>query len=179
LSGIPLPLFFVSPNQINAQAPADASIGTRQLVVRNGASASPAVAIPLRRAAPGIFTLNSSGSGAGAITHAATGAQVSAASPAIPGQFVSVFATGLGTVTPGVSSGQPAPSSPVARTTLPVAASVRGQPALVDFSGLAPGFAGLYQVNVLVPEIGPGTADVVLSVDGVSSNTVTMPVGSR
>jgi adhesin/invasin len=78
-----------------------------------------------------------------------------------------------------VTSGQPAPSAPVARTTLPVAATLRGAPAIVDFSGLAPGFAGLYQVNLLVPEIAAGTAEVVLSVDGVSSNAVTMEVGAR
>lgn len=179
LNGVPLSLFFVSPNQINAQAPADASTGTQQMVVRSGGGASPAIPVALRRAAPGIFTINSSGSGPGAITHAITGAPVSPASPAVPGEFVSVFATGLGTVVPAVSSGQPAPSSPVARTTLPVAATVGGRPASVGFAGLAPGFAGLYQVNLQVPELSAGTAEVVLSVDGVSSNAVTMEVSSR
>jgi uncharacterized protein (TIGR03437 family) len=46
----------------------------------------------------------------------------------------------------------------------------------VNFAGLAPGFAGLYQVNAQVPSGIHGTADVVLTVNGVPSNTVTLDV---
>lgn len=179
IDGVAAPLYFVSPSQINAQAPAELSPGNRSVVVRNGSSVSPAVSVSLLRASPGIFSRDSSGAGAGAILDAGTGAPVSAVQPALPGQFVSVFATGLGAVSPLVASGQPAPAAPVSRTTLAVSATVRGVPAIVDFAGLAPGFAGLYQVNVLVPELAPGLAEIILTVDGRASNTVTMEIGSR
>jgi uncharacterized protein (TIGR03437 family) len=179
LNGAPLSLFYVSPSQINALAPADQSPATRVLVVRSGTGASPTITVPFRRAAPGIFSLDSSGRGPGAILHAGTSINVTATSPAVPGEYVSIFATGLGAVSPAASIGQPAPSTPASRTTLAVSASIRGIPAVVDFAGLAPGYAGLYQVNMLVPEVAAGTAEVLLSVDGVSSNAVSMEVGAR
>jgi uncharacterized protein (TIGR03437 family) len=178
-NGNALPLFFVSPGQINAQAPASPGSASSQLLVRNGTGVSPAITMNPQNAAPGIFSLNSSGSGPGAITHADTGLLVSDTLPAMPGEFVSVFATGLGTVLPAVASGVAAPGSPVSSTVLAVSATVAGIPSPVDFAGLAPGFAGLYQVNLQVPSVAAGTAEVRLSVDGVSSNTVTMEIGGR
>ena len=179
IDGLAVPLFYVSPTQINAQSPTDLAASLHSLVVRNDGIASPAITVNARQASPGIFSLNSSGIGTGAITHAGTATLVSSEQPAVPGQYVSVFATGLGATTPRVTSGQPAPTSPLSRTALAVTATVRGIPAVVDFAGLAPGFAGLYQVNLQVPEILPGPADVILTTGGVASNTVTMEVGSR
>ena len=87
-----------------------------------------------------------------------------------------IFATGLGNVMPSVPSGQPAPFFTLSRTTSLVEVTMNGVPADVDFAGLAPGWAGLYQVNARVPEGIAGTVGVVLVADGVVSNTVTMEV---
>ena len=146
------------------------------LLVRNGASASAPVTIFLRPAGPGIFTRDSTGSGPGAITHASNQLPVSADLPASPGEFVQIFATGLGRVSPAVSSGRPAPSQPLSRTLSPVSVTINGAPLPAAFSGLAPGLVGVYQVNVQVPEGIRGTVAIVLTVDGVSSNVVTMEV---
>jgi uncharacterized protein (TIGR03437 family) len=55
--------------------------------------------------------------------------------------------------------------------------TIGGVTANVSFSGLAPGFVGLYQVNALVPDIGAGSAvPVAISIGGVTSNTVTIVV---
>jgi uncharacterized protein (TIGR03437 family) len=96
--------------------------------------------------------------------------------PASPGEIVSIYCTGLGAVNPPVEVGMAPPSpSPVAV----VAPEVRigGQPAQVSFAGLAPGFAGLFQINAEIP---PGTSagaqDVVVSSGGMNSNTVTVAV---
>jgi adhesin/invasin len=57
------------------------------------------------------------------------------------------------------------------------AISIGGQPAIVSFSGLAPGFADLYQVNAVVPSgIGTGSQPVTCSIGGVSCQTVTLYV---
>ena len=98
--------------------------------------------------------------------------------PAAAGEVVQVFATGLGATEPAVPSGQAPPSGTLARVTATVTATVGGQPATVQFAGLAPGFVGLYQVNVQIPAgVTPGSAvPVVLLQNGVPSNTVSLAI---
>jgi uncharacterized protein (TIGR03437 family) len=178
IQGIPAPLFYVSPTQINAQVPVDLPHGTVSLRVRNEVSLSQPVEIFLQPAGPGIFSWNSSGGGPGAITSATTQLPINEQNPSRPGEFVQIFATGLGPVTPAIPSGYPALSQPLSETGLPVTATVSGVPATVVFAGLAPGFSGLYQVNVQVPEVPLGAAEVILRVSSTSSNAVTMAVGA-
>src|SRR5262249_53816495 len=99
--------------------------------------------------------------------------------PALPGGLLQVFVTGLGKATPngdpagrGLPSGSVAPGSgnPLYRTVLTPAVAIGGVPAEVQFSGLAPGFAGLYQVNVRVPYGAPAGDEVPIK--------ITMPDGS-
>ncbi len=71
--------------------------------------------------------------------------------PAQRGQVVQLFGSGLGPVNNQPASGDPPPSSPLATTKTPVRVTIGGQDATVSFNGLAPGFAGLYQVNAVVP----------------------------
>ena len=98
--------------------------------------------------------------------------------PAQRGEFVSLFCTGLGPVQPEVKSGEVAPSTPpLAETLSPTLVNISDIPALVTFSGLAPGFVGLYQVNVQVPMGVPsGVQEVEIIINGVPGNTVTIAV---
>jgi uncharacterized protein (TIGR03437 family) len=89
---------------------------------------------------------------------------------------------GLGAVTNQPANGAASPSSQLAYTKTPTQVTVGGVtvPATdVVFSGLAPGFVGLYQVDALVPaSVAPGSAvPVVISVGQATSNTVTIAVG--
>ncbi len=174
----PAPLFFVAGGQINAQVPFDLPPGTASVQVRRGERISAAQSVKVAAVSPGIFSLNQQGTGAGAILHAENFQLVSESAPAQPGEFLIIFGTGLGAVQPSVASGQPAPGSPPLATTVstPVV-NIGGIPASVAFSGLAPGFIGLYQVNVQVPMGVPsGTQPVQIIMNGVPSNTVTAAV---
>ncbi|MCH7977835.1 MAG: S8 family serine peptidase [Acidobacteria bacterium] len=173
------PLLFVSPNQINAQVPVElAGRTSAQLVVEiNGLSSVPEFVL-LSPAAPGIFTLDQSGGGRGAILHASDASLVTPAQPARPGEFLELFATGLGTTSPPVDTGIPASSNPLSRTQTTPFVTIGGISAPVTFSGLAPTFVGLYQVNIQVPfGVSAGEHDLVLSSNGVNSNPVTIAIG--
>jgi uncharacterized protein (TIGR03437 family) len=93
-----------------------------------------------------------------------------------------MYCTGLGAVTPAVTEGTAAPvamtpSTPLVYLTSTSAAVPTNYTAVatVSYSGLAPGFAGLYQVNFQVPlTVAIGTISVSMSMNGVTSNTVTM-----
>ena len=172
VNGVPAPLFFVSPGQVNLQVPYDIQGPMAEVTLRNeGGEAS--VRIPLAAASPGIFQSGAEGT----IFHS-DGRRITESAPAQLGELLVLFAGGLGAVEPPVSNGFPAPSSPLARTTnLPVV-TVGGVQAEVFFSGLAPGWIGLYQINFLVlarPSGSvPGVVPVVVDVAGETSNSVTI-----
>jgi uncharacterized protein (TIGR03437 family) len=106
--------------------------------------------------------------------------------PASPGDVVQIYATGLGRATPNgnpaastLRTGDVAPAnaSVLYRTLETPEVTIGGVPAVVDFSGMAPGFAGLYQVNVKVPDDAPGGDDVPLKITiGGASDTATIAI---
>jgi uncharacterized protein (TIGR03437 family) len=176
IGGINAPLFYSSAAQINAQIPYNLPVNSRPQVIvsQNGAPTVPEP-IVVAAAAPGIFAINQQGTGQGAILNAQN-VLVNASEPAAAGDVVQVFATGLGATNPAVATGAAAPASPpLANVVAAVTATVGGQPAAVQFAGLAPNFVGLYQVNVQIPSGLPsGPAPLVLTVGGTVSNTVTL-----
>ena len=135
-------------------------------------------------AEPGVVTLNQSGSGPGAILEQKADGSVtlnSAANPASPGDALMIYCTGLGTVSPAVAAGSAAPLSSLVYTDGKTSATVGGVNAQVLFSGLAPGWMGLYQVNVLVPGgITPASSvPVVLTTGGSASAPVMVAVRAQ
>ena len=95
-----------------------------------------------------------------------------------PGEFVTIFCTGLGAVNDPPGTGKPASSNPLSKTAITPEVTIGGVAATVTFSGLAPGFVGEYQVDVQIPQGAPsGSAvPVTLSINGVQSNTVSIAV---
>jgi uncharacterized protein (TIGR03437 family) len=177
IGGIYAPLLYLSSGQINCQVPFElAGTTSAQVTVTNGTATSSPSTVTLAASAPGIFV----GSGTqGAVLNQDYSAN-SAANPAARGAVVQIFATGQGLVTNQPLDGVGAPSSPVATTpaTTPVVVIIGGYVATVQFSGLAPGFVGLWQVNATVPStVTPGGAVTLqIIINGQSSNTVTIGV---
>ncbi len=170
------PLFFVSPTQIVAQVPFDLPVGPAGVQVRRGGLPSPPQMVRVAAVSPGIFALSGQGAGAGAILHAADFSLVSDEAPARPGEFVAIYCTGLGALQTPVTTGE-VPPVPPPRSLATPEVYIADRPAVVSFSGLAPGLVGVYQVNVQVPTQTPaGTHFVQMLVNGVFSNSVTMAV---
>jgi uncharacterized protein (TIGR03437 family) len=97
--------------------------------------------------------------------------------PAVVGEILAIYCTGLGAIQ-GVSYGDGEPSSGAVNTVTPAQVTIGGIAATVSYTGLAPGFVGLYQVNAQVPAgVASGNAvSVVVSANGVTSNMVTIAI---
>ena len=187
LNGILAPLIFVSPNQINFQTPWELQADTKAtVVVRNNGDESLPAKVFIAPFNPGIFTTTQTGSGQAAVLIANT-AILAAPEGSIPGAatrpvkvggFISIFAAGLGAVDNRPPSGDASGASPLARTKTNPVITIGGVEAGLVFSGLAPGFVGLYQVNA---EVAAGTptgdaVELVLSSGLAPSNAVTIAV---
>ena len=185
LNGIPAPLIFVHPLQINFQTPWELQADTKAtVVVRNNGDESLPAKVFIAPFNPGIFAINQMGFGqasvliAGTASLAAPAGTSQGARPVKIGEFISIFATGLGAVDNRPPTGAVTPRSPLARTKTTPVVTIGGVDALVSFSGLAPDFVGLYQVNAEVAE-GTPTGDAVellLTAGEVPSNQVTIAV---
>ncbi|MEO8658854.1 MAG: hypothetical protein ABI693_10300, partial [Bryobacteraceae bacterium] len=151
VNGTAAALYLVSPTQINAvipySAPSDGSL--MEIKVANIPNSTFVYSGPTD---PGVFTYPTPGGiGVGAMIHNADGSVVTEANPVIAGEAIQIYCSGLGPVSPAVTTGAAAPTGTLSYTDNSVGVYIDGVSANVLFSGLAPGFAGLYQVNVTIP----------------------------
>jgi uncharacterized protein (TIGR03437 family) len=153
--------------QLQIQTPYEiAGKETVQIIVNNGRTASSPVSVPVRASTPSIVTLD----GIFASAVRTDGTPITPLNPVTAGETLSFYCRGLGAVDPPVTSGAQSPAEPISQTTAIPEISIGGQTASVSFSGLAPGFIGLYRVEVVVPGgLTAGVADVILTINSVSS----------
>jgi len=177
LSGAQLPLLYVSDSQVNVLVPYNLAVNApHQLVVQRGNAISVPVPTSITNSQPAILATNSAGSGQGVIFKISpdgiSQTLADSNSPATAGSTLVIYCVGLGAVTPAVKGGDPSPSSPLASVPVPVTVTIGGQTANSFFAGLTPGFAGLYQINVVVPPGIPAgnQVPVTISVAGKSSS---------
>jgi uncharacterized protein (TIGR03437 family) len=160
--GVPAPLIYAQANQTGTVVPYGVAVRAATLIeVEHRGKKTAAVRVPVAAAAPGIFALDASGRGQGAILNQDYTVN-SPANPAPKGSIVMVFATGEGQTEPGGTDGKPA-AEPLPRPVLPVSARVGGVDAQVTYAGGAPGLvAGALQVNVRIPDAVASGAGVPL-----------------
>lgn len=169
VNGIPAALLFVSPTRINLQIPFETTGEAAEIIVTTPAGTG-AATVDVNQAHPGIFFDPTTG--LGALVNIETGV-ILREQPLPAGATAAVFSAGLGGVEPTVGTGQPAPFNPRAETVLTVEAEIDGRSANVLFSGLAPGFSGLYQVNIELPtDLAPGRYTLIIRIAGLTSNEV-------
>ena len=176
LNNVALPLLLTSPTQINAQIPPNTAAGTYPLVVRSIANLAESTSenVTVAKYAPAVFV---DSTGQLALFHA-NGQYVNKNNPATRDEPLTMYATGLGVTTGGaVTAGNVSPTSPLA-VSAPVLVYF-GNPGysqagvIVDWSGLAPGFIGVFQLNLRIPgtHLDGNALPVTLTIGGISSPT--------
>jgi uncharacterized protein (TIGR03437 family) len=181
IGGVVAPLHFASDGQVNAVLPYRIPDSTTlQMIVRRGNVLSVPESVLIGATQPAVFTIDGSGTGQGHI-YGATAAGVLLADNAHPlkgGDTIVVLATGLGLVNPPVEEGKAAPSDPLSVAVKPIEVTIQGKKAQVVFAGLAPGFAGVFQVNAIVPaDLAADPAAVLIVIaDGQPSPPTTLAV---
>jgi uncharacterized protein (TIGR03437 family) len=161
-----VPLIYASPAQINFQVPRQSAAGQAVVEVRVGGQRVARGSLTVIPTAPGLFgVLNQDGS------------LNSPSAPARRGQVIQIYATGQGEVRPAVDDGAAAPGQPLAVAPEPPNVYLQGRLVPVLFSGLAPGFAGVWQINAVVPQDAPADPRVPLVVvQGLVSNTLPVSI---
>jgi len=161
------PLLFVSPNQINAQVPFEVTEGSVTAVLQLDGMPPVSFGFPIAAVAPAVFANIQKHS---SVTNA-DGTPNAPDNPASVGSIVTVYLTGQGAVAPPVSTGEPAPRGTSPQAIYPVTATVGHYAATITFAGLSADSAGLFQIDLIVPATGTGSQPLVVTVNGVSSNT--------
>ncbi len=167
------PIYFVSPLQVNFQVPFETEPGLATVsITANGLPTSIAW-VQVAAAAPGILIYGNNRAVAQNSLDSSLNTQ---ANPAAGGTFLTVYLTGIGTLDHPVPNGQAAPPTPLSRASSPYSAAVGNQLANVTFLGLTPGFVGLAQANIQVPNLAPGDYPVTIRVGGQSSNAALVSI---
>jgi len=193
VNGSAVPLLSVSPSEIQAQLPYGIDDSSASLYIRTerpdgSVAVSDSVAVGLASATPGLFAFTGGAEPRiGILVHSAAGdsgagAPVTAESPAAPGEVLTIWATGLGTVSdPETTAVEGVPfAGREAPVVVPVTASLNGRSAQVVSATLTQGAIGIYEVRILLPADlqTDSKAQLYISQSGIRSNTVSLPVES-
>jgi minor extracellular serine protease Vpr len=179
VNGVPAPIYSIAfadrQDQISFQVPYATATGPGavEIEVFDGDIQTADIFTDSFVQDPGIFVYNNHA----LAVHPSDGALVTPDDPAFPGEVLILYATGLGPLSIPLADGYPAPSSPLAYTIEPFQVIVEGESSEVLFSGLAPGFDGVYQINFRVPRDAPsGALDIFIQSPYATSRTVALPV---
>ena len=182
INGQPAFVEYVSPGQVDVQVPSNVANGIQLLTVSAGGLTSPSYQVVVNDVEPGFdapasFNINGTqyvvalfGDGVTYVlpTSAITGV---ASRPAKPGDTITLYGVGFGAVTPNTPAGQIAQG--LTNLASDFSISIGGMPATVLYSGLAPQYVGLYQFDVVVPQVPAGNVPLTFTLGG-NSGTQTL-----
>jgi uncharacterized protein (TIGR03437 family) len=152
INGILVPMIMASPTQINGQIPVNV-VGPAQMVLRTPAGVSNVFNFEVKPTAPSVFQVPVEGiTGKVATVVRWTNGLISTlANPLHADDWVTIYVTGLGAVTPQVDSGKAGAMDPVSLVLLPPRVTLGGVPLEIGYAGLAPEQVGVYQINAKIP----------------------------
>ena len=161
IGGLPAFIDFVSPNQVNAQVPSGVATGPQAVVVTAAGGASSSYFVTVNATEPGLLAPAAFHLGAGqyavalasnGITYILPPGTTNAVPTAVchPGDTILLYGIGFGPVSPNINAGVIVGQ---ANSLSGFTATIGGQPATIQFAGLVADFLGLYQFNVVVPNV--------------------------
>jgi uncharacterized protein (TIGR03437 family) len=181
INGDLVPMIFVSPGQINGQIPFDVQ-GDATMILNTPAGVSNSFLFNVPAEAPSVFEITVQGwSSAMPTVIRQVGDQwltVTPTDPIHPNDQLAIFVTGLGAVSPRVTSGYPGLANPLSEALFPPVVTLGNTALFVSYAGLAPGEVGVYQINAQVPFHGiPTGTNIPLTItQGTQSTTVSVRV---
>ena len=175
VNGIPAPLSFVSPAQINAQIPFEIPPGNASLTVSVGGIPLAPSPLMIQPAAPGVFL---SGPGR-ALALNQDGTINGPEQPAPAGTELTAFLTGQGALTQTIPSGAAALADPPIEPVSAISGSLGGQPVDVLSARMAPGMVGVLLIEIRVPALAPGDYAFQAGVGNAVSNPGLITVGGN
>jgi uncharacterized protein (TIGR03437 family) len=165
VNGQAAPIFYAGAEQLNVEVPYQVAAGSNATIVvtNSGGVVSAPVTVSVASSAPGLFT--------SAVDFTTGGNLNSVSAPARPGDWLILYAVGLGTLSNPIATGATA-SGPDA-TAAPVTVNLGGQTLSPGYAGASPGFIGLDQINVQLPtSVAAGTTNLTVSVNGQPSQSI-------
>jgi len=151
VNGSPIPMTLVSGKQITAQLPYSLG-GSATLVLHTPGGSTPSVNLNIQENAPAVFRSGTAGplTGIPTVMRNSNHQLVTLSNPIHSKDTITIYATGLGTVTPTVAVGAAGPSKPLALATIPPTVTLGGVGLNVEYAGLAPGMVGVDEIEVKV-----------------------------
>jgi uncharacterized protein (TIGR03437 family) len=179
VNGQPAYVYYISPSQININTPEDSAVGPVAIQVRTPLGLSNSVSVNRSRISPTLQTVPQFLIGGKQYVVALTPdfsryigregmIQGVNFGPAKPGDTVSIYALGCGPTSPPTQAGVIAAQG--SALSLPYQIKIGGVPATVTFGGIVGASIGLYQFNVVIPQVSAGDQSIELTFDGVSNN---------
>jgi uncharacterized protein (TIGR03437 family) len=178
VNGSPVPLLFVSSQQINAQLPYNVA-GSSTLTIYTHGGISNNYFFTAQPTAPSVFMSASAGpeTGLAAIVRTANNQLITPTNPINPKDTIVIFLTGMGMTTPQVTAGLPAPQSPLAAANVAPIVTLGGTPLTISYAGLSPDEVGVYQINATVPAGVPQGLNIPLTINqGGAATTINVRV---
>jgi len=173
VNGQSAPLLYLTPTQVNFQVPWETGLGTASVTVSVNGGASNSITVSVLGAAPGLFSTSSGH----AVVQNSDFTLNDPGNPAKTGSTIIAYLSGSGPVDTPVADGAATPIGPLVSATSQSNATIGSSPAQVAFAGLAPGFVGLVQVNIVVPaDLQTGDYPLAITIGNETSNTAIVTV---
>jgi uncharacterized protein (TIGR03437 family) len=174
LAGVLCPLYYVSPTQINFIVPSQTSLGSYPLIVTANSQKVGPLNVTVTGEAPGIYQYGANRAVAQNFND--NYSLNSPSAPAAAGSTLIVYVNGIGQVTTPPADGAETPFSPLSHALYNHSATIGGINADILFLGLTPGWVGLAQANITVPDLPSGDYPLVLTISGVDSTSALVSV---
>jgi uncharacterized protein (TIGR03437 family) len=172
VNGVPTPMMFVSPGQLNAQIPYSVD-GNATIVLRTPGGVSDNYNVQIRQTAPTVFrsAVPGSNSTIATVVRKRNNELVTLSNPVHRGESLTIYLTGMGRTFPAIDAGIPGPNDPPLPALIQPKVSFGGKEMGIRFAGLSPGQVGVYQIDADAPGDTPIGLEIPLVINQTGGST--------